>query len=160
LVPTVGVPTWHPGDPITIGDANILNIADLFERNYATWDNSRIQRQLDAKPDIVILQFGENMAGGTMAEFKTALQTLLNGLKAGCNPHIFVTSFILGANAEVDSIKKEVCAEDSSHRVFVDLSLLNKPKYIGQFDHPSDEGMRVIADRLFKAIEAVAQGQP
>ena len=39
----------------------LLNIADIFERNYDTWDRVRIQKQLASKPDIVVLQFGENI---------------------------------------------------------------------------------------------------
>ncbi|MEI8078957.1 MAG: SGNH/GDSL hydrolase family protein [bacterium] len=160
LAPTTGASRWYPGNPIPTDNTNILNMADLFERNYATWDNARFQTQIEAKPDIVILQFGENMSGGTMPQFKTALQTLMAGLKESSNPHIFVTGFILGANPTIDGIKKEVCAEDPSHRVFVDMSQLHDPKYLGQFGHPSDEGMNVIANNLFNAMEAHCKTTP
>ena len=160
LVPTVGLSRWYPGDAVNIGDANIINIADLFERNYATWDNVRLQTQIDAKPDIVVLQFGENMSDVNLPQFKAALHSLMTALKKRSNPHIFVIGFILGANPAIDAIKKEVCAKDPSHRVFVDMSRLQNPKYIGQFGHPSDEGMKEIADLLLNAMETHGVAKP
>jgi hypothetical protein len=167
-------PRWYPGDPPPAGDANVINIADLFERNYATWDNARIQQQLDAKPDIVVLQFGENLEMGEFnaAALKTGLQTLMTGLKSASDPNIFVTGFILGSNAAVDVIKREVCAQDPSHRVFVNLSAFGQdaanfasaepyyqsaPRVLG---HPGDKGMTFIADKLFDAMKAHSAPEP
>ena len=148
------LPRWYYGNPpLALGDANVLNIADLFERNYATWENSRIQRQIDGKPDIVVLQFGENMVPGDMEKFKVALKKLVADLKTSSNPHIFMPSYILGANAGVDEIKRKICAEDPSHRVFVDLSGVSKDaSNMGAYGHPNDKGMGTIADTLFKAM--------
>ena len=38
---------WYYGDPLPNYVGNTINIADIFERNYDTWDNARIQNQLD-----------------------------------------------------------------------------------------------------------------
>ena len=147
------LPRWYYGNPpLALGDANVLNIADLFERNYATWENSRIQRQIDGKPDIVVLQFGENMVPGDMEKFKVALETLMTGLKTSSNPRIFVTSFILGSNPAIDKIKRQVCDEDPSRRVFVDLAAAHVDTS-GAAGHPGDAGMKTIADTIWKAVQ-------
>ena len=67
------------------------------------------------------------------------------------------------------AIKREICAEDPSHRVFVDLSAFPQdpknfasaePFYTGVITgHPGDHGMSVIADGLLKAMVAVGDGQ-
>ena len=74
-------------------------------------------------------------------------------LKASGNPHIFMPSYILGANPAVDAIKRSICGEDPTHRVFVDLSSVGKdPANMGAYGHPGDRGMRRIAEILFKAV--------
>lgn len=85
--------------------------------------------------------------------FDNAFKTLLDDLKTASNPHIFVTGNILWANPELDEIKRRVCAEDPSHRTFVDI-----PDYAkdisanGPVGHPNDKGMKLIADTLFVVI--------
>ena len=141
---------WYVADPLPNYVGNILNIADIFERNYNTWDNRRIQNQLDAKPDIVVLQFSENLGGYNPAQLATGLNELLNGLKKSSDPTIFITSNILGSNADVDAIKRKACAADPGKRVFVDLNGLSDNS--GYAGHPSDGGMQTIADTLFAAM--------
>lgn len=149
---------WYYGDPLPNWDGNILNIADIFERNYDTWDNARIQNQINANPDIVVLQFGENLSGGSMAQLTTAMRTLVTGLKNQSNPHIFITSQIIEANPTVDAIKQLIVAEDPEHRVFVDLN--GKVDLSGEAGHPNDPGMATIANELFTAMEAHATPEP
>ncbi len=146
---------WYVGNPGPDWDGNLLNIADIFERNYDTWDSVRIQKQIASKPNIVVLQFGENipMQSFDPAKFKIALRTLLTDLKKSSNPEIFMPSFILGSNAAVDTIKRDLCAEDPAHRVFVDLSKVGPDATRGAYAHPNDEGMAIIADTMFKAME-------
>ena len=154
-------PEWLYGDPPPNWDANVINIADLFERNYKTWDNARIQKQLDMHPDIVILQFGENMKNGTLQQFQAGLDTLLTGLKNNSNPQIFVTSYVIGEPAGVGAIKQALCAKDPTHRVFVDLTAVWKdPNNIGALNHPSDAGMAVIADTIFGAMVTHSVPEP
>lgn len=150
--------------------ANVVNVADIFERNYGTYTDERLRGQLDLKADIVVLQFGENIVRETFdpEAFASGLRTLVAGLKAHGDPRIFVTSQILGAGGPLDDIKREVCAEDPSHRVFVDLSQFGKdpanfasaePHYTGIIvGHPGDKGMAVIADALLKAMVEHGQG--
>ena len=62
-------------------------------------------------------------------------------------------SYILGANATVDDIKRRLCEEDPSHRVFVDLSSVGQDSSnIGEYGHPNDKGMALIAETLLKAV--------
>ena len=106
------------------GADNVVNVAKIFERGYASYNNSMLQTQLNWKAEIVVLQFAENvyMASFDPSAFTKSLETLMNGLRTSCDPNIFVTSAILSPNAVVDQIKQQVCAEDPSHRIFVDLS--------------------------------------
>lgn len=159
--PSVAYERWYYGNPLLNWDGNILNVADFFERNYNTWDNARVQKQIDAKPDIVVLQFGENMQNGTNDQFRSALNTLMTGLKNSSNPHIFVTSGILGSDPAIDKIKRDLCADDPAHRVFVDMtSVQGYPFVAGSYAHPDDKGMEIIADTLFKAMTAHAVPEP
>jgi hypothetical protein len=162
--------TVDPGpDGATIAEpANVLNIADILEREYAAYTNARLQRQLDWKPDIVVMQFGENTPreGFDPAAFRTALQTLMDGLRDSSNPRVFVLTQLLGAGGALDDIKRQVCAEDPSRRVFVDMRDFGQdprnfasaePYYTGVIvGHPGDRGMAWIADALLKAMVAHA----
>jgi hypothetical protein len=154
-------PEWLYGDPPPDWDANVINIADLFERNFNTWENARIQTQLDMHPDIVVLQFGENMKNGTPQQFQTGLDTLLTGLKNNSNPQIVVTSYVCSEPAGVGAIKQALCAKDPSHRLFVDLTtVFQNPNNIGALGHPSDAGMAVIADTIFDAMVTHSVPEP
>lgn len=158
---TFGETRWRYGYPLPDYNGNILNLCDLFELNYNTWDNARIQNQINAQPDIVILQIGENMSGGSNEQFASALGSLLTALRNSSNPHIFVTSHILGTNAAVDNIKRQVCAQDPSHRVFVDLTAVQYGTgNMGAYGHPSDQGMAVIADQIFGAMATHSVPEP
>jgi hypothetical protein len=150
------------------GTENVINIADIFERNYSTFTTARIQKQLDWKPDIVVLQFGENMEMKSYnAEvFQAKLETLLSGLKQSSNPHIFVAGFILGSNPKVDAIKRKACKADPGRRVFVDLgSVAKDPTNFASAEsyykgavvgHPGNKGMTLIANTLCAAMAAHA----
>lgn len=144
--------------------ANIVNVAGTLERSYTKYSNAPLQKQLDWKPDIVVLQCGENVVRDKFepAPFKEALRSLLNALQAAGSPQIFVTSQILSPGGALDDLKNEVCAEDPSHRTYVDLSSFCKdptnyarsePYYTGIITgHPGDKGMARIASTLLEAM--------
>lgn len=143
---------------------NIVNIADIFERNYATYNADRLRQQLNMQPEIVIMQFGENTPRDTLDTdaFKVGLQRLLDDLKNHGNPHIFVGSQLLGNGGVLEELKQQVCAEDPEHRVYVDMNDFGadptnfasaEPYYTGIIvGHPGDKGMQYIADHFFAAI--------
>ncbi len=160
-----GETRWEPGDPLPNYTGNIINICDIFEQSFDTWENARIQNQLDGQPDIVVIQFGENMIwqNRTLEQFRTAFRTMLTGLKNSSNPHIFVTSHILGPYPAEDEVKRQLCAEDPTHRVFVDLGVLYQNPSVNfesTYGHPSDQGMAVIADTIFSAMETHSVPEP
>ena len=132
------------------GADNIVNIAGTFEQNFATYSNSQLQTQIDYRANLVVLQFGENMpsidSDAVKAAYKSSLESLMNGLQASSNPYIFVTSESLASNPAVDAIKQEVCTEDLTHRIFVDMSAFrndwtNRASAEGVF---SDPGVQAI----------------
>jgi lysophospholipase L1-like esterase len=156
MIPTTP-PTTTSDGRIDMGKSNVVNIADVFERGYATYSAAKLGKQLAWKADLVVLQFGENIPPATFnAEvFKTSLKKLVTDLKQSSNPHIFVPGYILGSNAAIDQMKRDLCAEDPTHREFVDLSSVGKDaSKIGDYGHPNDKGMALIADTLLKAILA------
>ena len=156
MIPTTA-PTTNPNGSVDQCASNVINIADVFERGYASYNASQISKQLAWKADIVILQFGENIppADFNADVFQQSLKKLVTDLKESSNPHVFVAGYILGSNATVDEMKRRLCEEDPTHRVFVDLSSVGKdPSNIGEYGHPNDKGMALIAEALFEAILA------
>jgi lysophospholipase L1-like esterase len=150
-------PVTHADGSVDVGESNVVNIADVFERAYASYNAAKLRKQIAWKADLVVLQFGENIPPATFqAEvFKDGLKKLVADLKQSSNPHIFMPSYILGSNATVDEIKRNVCAEDPSHRVFVDMSRVGQDaSNMGDYGHPNDKGMALIAETLFRAVLA------
>lgn len=134
---------------------NVLNIAGILEREYATYESGRLRKQLAWKPDLVIIQCGENVVanGFDREAFHRAFRQIVTDLKSVSNPHIFITSSILSHNPALDEIKQQLCAEDPAHRTFVDLGVYRSTEgVVGFASHPNDLGMQVIADALFAAI--------
>jgi lysophospholipase L1-like esterase len=154
MLPTV-MPLTSPDGSLAQAGSNVVNIADVFERGYANYTAAKMSQQLAWKANIVVLQFGENIPMPTFNAqvFENNLRKLVADLKKSSNPHIFMPSYILGANAGVDAIKRKLCEEDPSHRVFVDLSrVAADASNMGAYAHPNDKGMAVIADALFQAM--------
>ncbi|MHB8969917.1 MAG: SGNH/GDSL hydrolase family protein [Pirellulaceae bacterium] len=156
MLPTTA-PTTNPDGSVEQCESNVINIADVFERGYASYDASKISKQLAWKADIVILQFGENIPPATFDAdvFRRSLKKLAADLKENSNPHMIVAGYILGSNPAVDEMKRQLCEEDPTHRIFVDLSSVGKdPSNMGDYGHPNDKGMALIAETLFQAILA------
>jgi alpha-galactosidase len=162
---------------------NVINIADIYERNYSAYNSSKLQTEIDYRPNIVVLQFGENLASvstpSEKAAFKASLENLIGGFKTSSDPMFFVTSYIMSSNSVVDTIKQEVCNADPMHRVFVDLSgfrndgtnyaageYVGSSPYKGLFTnggvlgHPGNKGMKYIADHLYSAMAAQSTAVP
>ena len=107
LIPTI-MPFTNPDGSIAQNGSNIVNIADVFERGYASYTAAKISNQLAWKANIVVLQFGENIPTNTYdaATFTSSLRSLVSDLKQSSNPEIFLTSYILGEPAGMDDIKR------------------------------------------------------
>ena len=140
---------------VALRAANVVNIAEILERQYASYESAKLRVQFAARPDVVVLQFGENvkMEAFDAAAFTAALEKLVGDLKESSNPVIFVPSQIYGPNPTLDDIKRHVVAEDPNRRVFVDLSAFRMdPANTGFLNHPNDQGMKLIADTLYQAM--------
>ena len=162
MIPTI-MPLTNADGSVAQNGSNVINIADVFERGYASYSSSKIASQLAWKANIVVLQFGENIVGGTFdpATFTIALRSLVTDLKQSSNPEIFMTSYIMGEPDGVDDIKRLICAEDPTRRTFVDLTaVLRNPVNVGGYAHPSDAGMAVIANTMFNAMVTHSVPEP
>jgi hypothetical protein len=162
MLPTI-MPYTNPDGSVAQNGSNVINIADVFERGYASYNAAKISNQLAWKANIVALQFGENIPAGSFnaATFTSSLRSLVNDLKQSSNPEIFMTSYVMGDPAGVDNIKRQICAEDPAHRVFVDLtSVMQDASNVGAYSHPSDKGMAAIADKMFDAMVTHSAPEP
>jgi hypothetical protein len=157
---------WVDGE-LQPGTANVLNIAHIFERNYRTYSASKLQYQIDAQPNIVVMEFGENVDMSETAfnadVFESKLREMVGDFQSSSDPVFFFTSMILGSNSTIDGIKQKIVSEDPMHRVFVDMSAIsaNAATYITSVDnHPNDAGMALIANNLYSAMETYAVPEP
>lgn len=149
-------------------DTMIENIAD-FERGYGEMDvGTAYKRFADFKPDIVILQIGENVpafaAPEAAAKFQKAVAALLALLKPGLwdyTPRLVVCSTFMTDKSK-DDILRQACKDTGTAGVFVDLSDLGRDEsnrahterkidHAGVGAHPGDKGMAAIADAIWKA---------
>lgn len=140
------------------------NIA-VFERKHTTYDiQDKLQKQINFKPDVLVLAIGENVPALTTPEaqehFRKALRNLLSAFTKINKPHIFVRSSFW-ANKVKDTILKEICAEFAG--TFVDISALSKDEknyarserkfeHAGVAKHPGDRGMKAIADAILDVM--------
>ena len=148
--------------------AMIENIAD-FERQHGVMDvGTTFKKFAEFKPDIVILQIGENVPAlatpEARAKFQKAVAALLVVLKPGAwdyNPRLLVCSTFMTDKTK-DEILRQVCKDAGAAGVFVDLSALGQDEsnraraerkidHGGVGGHPGDKGMAAIADAIWKA---------
>ncbi len=146
----------------------ITNVAD-FERNFTTFDfDTKLQAQLDFKPDTVIVAIGENVPALKTEEdktqFKDAATRLFKILRGTTQANLYVRSSFW-ANAVKDTILKEAC--EAAGGTFVDISTLagDESNYArserqiaheGVARHPGDKGMQAIATALLQSLKKTA----
>jgi hypothetical protein len=140
----------------------IQNVSE-FERHYDTYPvDAGMRKGLDFKADVVIVALGENVPALSTEESKVrqAMSALLAALKKSSNPAIFVRSSFWPDQAK-DEILKQACEEAGG--IFIDISSLSKDEsnyarsertfeHAGVAAHPGDNGMKAIAEALWKAI--------
>lgn len=142
----------------------IENIGD-FERQYETYDLSRLKKAIQFKADTVIVAIGENMPNVGSEESKTRLKEsllkLLMAVKDAGNPTIIVRSSFWPDKTK-DEVLKQACEDVGG--VFVDISGLSKDEshyarsersyaHNGVAAHPGDKGMQAIANALLPAMK-------
>lgn len=147
----------------------IRNIAD-FERQFQTFDlNTGLQKELDLKPELVVVAIGENVPALTTEELKTgyarAFRDLLSALKKNGAKNIVVRSSFWADPAK-DEIMKAASEEASA--IFVSISEIGANpenaarsernfEHAGVAAHPGDQGMQAIASALWNAIEQASK---
>lgn len=117
--------------------------------------NERAEKLLSFGADIVVFRIGENIADEKAEAFARNLPPLIDAFKA-------VPVFIVSCFWKKDKIEKIL--EDTAARCgvhFVSLKAIQGEEYqaIGEYEHtgvaahPSDKGMKAIAELIFNAIE-------
>ena len=126
-----------------------------FETNPCPETVEKIKALSDFNADIVIFRIGENVPQEKAEEFEKYLPSLINCFKASA---VFVVS-LFWKNDRIEQIEKasaEKCGVN-----FIPLEAIQGDAYkaIGEYEHggvaahPSDKGMKAIAETVFDAIE-------
>jgi lysophospholipase L1-like esterase len=149
-----------------------VNVYDYgrYEANYAGFDApTQMAALLAWKPDIVVVELGENMsvAAGQEAAFYQSFANLLTTFKYNNHADIFVRN-LWYPDAAKDALMKR--ATEDVGAVWVDLGdleskFLNRAESQGVYtgavgSHPSDQGMQAIADGLVGAMKAHGVPEP
>ena len=139
-------------------DLRFGNVAD-FERNPAETDGAYFADDLAFAPDVLVLRICENTPADKYAEFAAAYESLIRSFRA--NP--CCTVFAVGPfweNGTMETLLHE--ASDKGGAVWLSLSSLHGDlscQATGQYEHPgvashpSDRGMKAIADIIFGGIK-------
>lgn len=136
------------------GDVRFKNISE-FERGYQTYDLSKLDSFRNT--DILILKIGENVNGKTAAD--SGFIGYYNKLIKYINPKIIVSCDGFWRENPVNKIIAKNAID--SQYIFVALTDIQSDSTTmalksiepGVAKHPSDKGMRIIADRIWKEIE-------
>lgn len=136
-----------------------MNIA-VFERTYTTFEISTLKSLKDYKPDLIVIKISENVTDSSAIKdnFLGAYKKLIGYLDQDKNAvKVIVEGF--WDKQQANKIAKQVAEEGKFD--FVQLSDLSKDKTnmaFGKFEnqgvamHPSDQGMRLIANRIWAVI--------
>ncbi|REA64100.1 hypothetical protein DSL64_00655 [Dyadobacter luteus] len=135
-----------------------LLIAVDFEQNYRTYDYAAVKPFTDFAPDLIVMRIAENTKMTTINDYENRYDRLITELrlKNASSKVICTTSF--WANMEEASYRIRNVARNRGYEIadfaemFEDASLTAIDKFqerdIGI--HPSDKGMKAIADNISK----------
>lgn len=138
------------------------NIADSFERKFWKYEAGDFQKFKAWNPDLIVLEIGENIDDSLAVKYQLDqhLTRLVNEISGGRAVKVcLVGSF--WPNQHIDKLMKS--ASIRNNWKYVDLQGLYKDrtkntamkqyqnKGVGM--HPSDMGMKNIADRIWKEIQ-------
>ncbi|MDQ6481566.1 SGNH/GDSL hydrolase family protein [Dyadobacter sp. LHD-138] len=146
---------------------NYGSIANTFERKFWQMDTSDFSKYKSSKPDLIILKIGENIKD-SLAQNRSLniyLEKLVGYLKTTPNAYVcLVGSF--WPNKNIDTIMQKVCQKNNwlyvSLRGLYDNPVVNTAmnnfadKGVGM--HPSDTGMKNIADRIWDKVGYLFNG--
>lgn len=127
-----------------------------FETEPGEESIGRVKALLDFAPDVVIFRLGENVSKEKAAEFAEHFPALIGLFSASS---VFVASSFWEGDGTEDA-QRAAAEKCGAH--FISLTPLHDNAYraIGEYEHegvaahPSDKGMKAIAELIFAAIEA------
>lgn len=135
----------------------VENIAS-FERDPSSFHHGSFSEMRNFDADIVIIRIAENVPSDKLNLFGAAYPRLIGHLNRDGHAKVFCVGGFW-KNAAADRLIQSAAAACGA--VYVSLSALHDEKYqaLGQFEHggvashPSDDGMRAIAEAIFAALE-------
>ncbi|WP_157486817.1 SGNH/GDSL hydrolase family protein [Dyadobacter alkalitolerans] len=144
-------------------EANIsyFNIANSFEKVFWKMDTTQFREMRQLSPDLIILKIGENIDKNLAIKNSLALHLeLLVDFIAGDKRTKVCLVGSFWPNPEVDNIFHTVCQKNGWSYVDLNgiyenqsentaINIYTNPQ-VGK--HPSDKGMQLIADRIWKGI--------
>lgn len=137
------------------------NIASTFEQKYWDFDKAALSKLTDEfSPDLIIVRLGENVPTGMLSKqsLEQGLRSLVDFISQKRSVRVCITTTFWENKAVSDIIKKTGA---TARWKVVNLSGLSSKKgatatalftnqSVGM--HPSDKGMRLIADEIWKAV--------
>lgn len=142
---------------------NVGGIANTFERKFWNMNQSDFTKFKAYNADLIILKIGENINDSLVKsnpqEFERDLELLVQNIKSKSDANVCIAASFW-PNKFIDTSIEKICAKNNW--LFVGLSDLSKEKNKNTAEkmftnkgvgaHPSDEGMRKIANRIWNKI--------
>jgi hypothetical protein len=146
-------------------DVQFANIALAFEQRFWAYDSVKINALAETRPDILILRLGDNISEDALKQhaLQADIKKLVSRVFPNGRQHVIVTSAFWDKPAVNKGLKE--CAGQYKWE-FVELSDLSKTPQntaVGLFadtgvaKHPSDKGMKEIAQRILKPLLLMTQ---
>jgi len=141
-------------------DYKVGNIANSFERKFWNFSKNDFQEFREYDPDLIVLKIGENVNEGLVEERRLDLQItrLVNTISENKEMKVCVIGSFWPKKV-VEKCLSDLCKRRKWTYVSLDgvyqmegatATSLYKNKDVGK--HPSDKGMKVISERVFRSI--------
>lgn len=137
----------------------VMQVADTFERSFFREDwrcGKEFEWAKKFKPDVVMFFFGANVPleydkGVLKAarSFGTALEEFRDYLDGGKTGFFYVEGFF--NRPKLNAEKRELAKKRNDFYIGID-DIRSRSDVYGQFNHPNDKGMQLLADRFFNVI--------
>jgi lysophospholipase L1-like esterase len=125
-----------------------------------------IDKVVEAKPDIVVINHGVNDNGGGMslAQYAWCYRNLVREIKAKLPKAKIICMTITPMRAEnktnsewtnqANAVIQEIAALENTMAAHANLEIRNRMEFFPDGTHPNDQGYQAIAEALVKAIKA------
>jgi len=129
-----------------------------FETSYRTFDLASLDSLLGARPDLVIVELGDNVADGS--DYQTYYRTLLDRIEVKTGARILCTSTWFRKRG-IDASIHDACTSEGGRYVDLSAISINPANQAGSerdfgdagvAGHPGDRGMSAVATVLYDAL--------